>query len=427
MQLAAHPVFAGCTRSEIRRIYRAGEDLEIPAGTRLLDEDRIGYWFFAVIDGSLELTRRGRLVGGLGAGGHVGDVAILGFAPQPRTVTALTPTRVFLLGRRELLSLAYQLPSLQRGLYPDMQPGRFQIHVRSMRAEGTAAWKHVPRHRWAAPVQPGALPPSIRVRPSTAASPMTALAAAFLRSAGERVRAVPVRRQPLSRRAVAMVVAGLAVVATTFLLRYHPPVALIRAAAPVDVVADIRVTGVPVERPTGRYLLTAVQVRRPNLLGAAKAWLTGDRVVSVSSEPTVDRATVHRLAREDFLTSQRRAVEAAARHAGLDPARITVRFAPRDLVGPSAGLVYALALTDMLEPGDLASHRVVAATGELSPEGLVRPVGFIPVKASVARHGAASLFLVPIGQDQQALASGARVQSVGSLADAVKQLRASTR
>ena len=424
MQLAAHPVFAGCTRAEIRRIYRAGEDLQIPAGTRLLDEDRIGYWFFAVLDGSLELSKRGRIVGGLTGGGHVGDFAILGFAPQPKTVTALAPTRVFLLGRRELLSLSYQLPSLQLGLYPDLRPGGFQTYVRRLRAEGTAAWKLVPKHRWAAPIQPGALPPSIRVRPSTAASPMTALAAAFLRSAGERVRSVPVRREPLSRRAVALLLVGAALVVGAFLLRFHPPVALIRAAEPIDVAADIRVTGAPVERPTGRYLLTAVSVRRPNLLRAAWSWAAGDRLVSVSTAPTVDRATVRRLAREDFLASQRLAVEVAARHARIDPRSISVRFASRDLAGPSAGLVYALALADMLEPGDLSRQRVIAATGELTPDGLVLPVGFVPIKGTVAREGHATVFLVPVGQDGLARAPGVRVQSVGSFADAFRQLRA---
>lgn len=329
-----------------------------------------------------------------------------------------------MLGRRELLSLTYQLPSLQRGLYPDLRPGTWQAHVRRMRAEGTAAWKLVPRHRWAAPIAPGRLPPSIRVRPSTAPSQMTALAVAFLRSAGERVRAVPVRREPLSRRAVIMLAAAAALIAGIFLLRYHPPVALIRAAPPIDVAADIEVTGTQVERPTGRYLLTAVQVRRPNLARTAWAWAAGDRLVSVSSEPSIDRAVIHRLAREDFVASQRLAVEVAARHAGLDADRIKVRFASRDIVGPSAGLVYALALADMLEPGDLAAHRVIAATGELTPEGLVRPVGFVPIKAAVARRGQATLFLVPVGQDGLARASTVRAQEVASFADAFRQLKA---
>lgn len=418
-------MFALCTRSEIRRIYRAGEDLEIRAGTRLLDEDRIGYWFFAVLSGSLELTRRGRAAGTLGAQGHVGDVAILGFAPQPKTVTALVPTRVFLLGRRELLSIAYQMPSVQLGLYPDLAPGTFQAHVRRLRADGGAAWKLVPRHRWAQPVAPGALPPSIRIRPSTAPSPMTTLAAAFLRSAGDRVRSVPVRREPLSRRAVVSLVAGAAVVVAAFVVRYHPPVAMVRATAPIDVAAEIRVAGAAVERPTGRYLLTAVRVSRPNLLRTAWAWAAGDDLVTVRSEPTVDRATVRRLARKDFRDSQRLAIDVAARHAGLDPKAVRVTFVDREIVGPSAGLVYALALADMLEPGDLARDRVIAATGQLTPEGQVQPVGFVPIKTAVARSGRATLFLVPVGQESLARSDDAlRVQSVASFDDAFKQLSA---
>jgi PDZ domain-containing protein len=43
-----------------------------------------------------------------------------------------------------------------------------------------------------------------------------------------------------------------------------------------------------------------------------------------------------------------------------------VRFSERpDVAGPSAGLAYALAIADLLDQGDYARGRTVAATGTI--------------------------------------------------------------
>jgi PDZ domain-containing protein len=73
-----------------------------------------------------------------------------------------------------------------------------------------------------------------------------------------------------------------------------------------------------------------------------------------------------------------------------------VSFRPRpDVGGPSAGLAYALALTDMLDPGSDASGRTIAATGTISPDGAVGAVGGVHEKALAARGAGADVFLVP--------------------------------
>ena len=44
---------------------------------------------------------------------------------------------------------------------------------------------------------------------------------------------------------------------------------------------------------------------------------------------------------------------------------------------------------------DVPRGRVVAATGELTEDGRVRPVSFLDAKRSVARRSGATVFLVP--------------------------------
>ncbi|MBJ7332417.1 MAG: PDZ domain-containing protein [Solirubrobacteraceae bacterium] len=63
--------------------------------------------------------------------------------------------------------------------------------------------------------------------------------------------------------------------------------------------------------------------------------------------------------------------------------------------GPSAGLLFALAIYDTLTPGSLTGGQDVAGTGELDAEGVVGPIGGIQQKIAGAREAGADLFLVP--------------------------------
>jgi PDZ domain-containing protein len=63
--------------------------------------------------------------------------------------------------------------------------------------------------------------------------------------------------------------------------------------------------------------------------------------------------------------------------------------------GPSAGLMFALAIYDTLTPGSLTGGQHVAGTGELDPEGVVVAIGGIQQKIAGAREAGAELFLVP--------------------------------
>ncbi|HYG92051.1 MAG TPA: S16 family serine protease [Nocardioides sp.] len=63
--------------------------------------------------------------------------------------------------------------------------------------------------------------------------------------------------------------------------------------------------------------------------------------------------------------------------------------------GPSAGLMFSLAVYDTLTPGSLTGGEVVAGTGEIGPDGKVGPIGGIEQKIAGAEDAGAELFLVP--------------------------------
>jgi Lon-like protease len=71
--------------------------------------------------------------------------------------------------------------------------------------------------------------------------------------------------------------------------------------------------------------------------------------------------------------------------------------------GPSAGLVFSLAVYDTITPGSLTGGARVAGTGEIAPDGRVGPIGGIQQKIAGARDEGTDLFLVPVDNCADAL------------------------
>lgn len=76
------------------------------------------------------------------------------------------------------------------------------------------------------------------------------------------------------------------------------------------------------------------------------------------------------------------------------PFKITLRVDP-SVGGPSAGLMFSLAIYDTLTPGSLTGGATIAGTGELLPDGSVGPIGGIEQKIAGAEEAGAELFFVP--------------------------------
>lgn len=96
--------------------------------------------------------------------------------------------------------------------------------------------------------------------------------------------------------------------------------------------------------------------------------------------------------------------------------------------GPSAGMMMALALYDLLTRGDLTEGRVIAGTGTMRPDGIVGEIGGITDKIVGARRVGAQIFLVPeenLAEARTADAGAMRLIPVGSFDDALAALGAS--
>jgi Lon-like protease len=116
--------------------------------------------------------------------------------------------------------------------------------------------------------------------------------------------------------------------------------------------------------------------------------------------------TVRRNGETTRVRSPTEAVGGGGQDAGRTVVGITIADEPRlpfdisielgeRIGGPSAGLMFSLAIVDKLTPGALTGGRHVAGTGTITGRGLVGPIGGIGQKIAGAQDAGASVFLVP--------------------------------
>lgn len=94
--------------------------------------------------------------------------------------------------------------------------------------------------------------------------------------------------------------------------------------------------------------------------------------------------------------------------------------------GPSAGMMTALTVYDLLAEEDLLAGRVVVGTGTIDADGRVGPVGGVPEKMIAAARYGAEIALVPASQLDQAMSTAPpelTVIGVETLDDAIAALR----
>src|SRR3546814_8807689 len=84
------------------------------------------------------------------------------------------------------------------------------------------------------------------------------------------------------------------------------------------------------------------------------------------------------------------------------PFQVAVNIDPR-IGGPSAGLIFSLAIFDTLTKGSLTGGHRIAGTGTIDADGKIGPIGGIQQKIPAARKAGSELFLVPPDNCEEAL------------------------
>jgi PDZ domain-containing protein len=104
-----------------------------------------------------------------------------------------------------------------------------------------------------------------------------------------------------------------------------------------------------------------------------------------------------------------------------------VKISIGNVGGPSAGMMFALAIIDKLTPANLTGGKFIAGTGEIEVGGTVLPIGGIQQKMAAARAAGATIFLTPAANCPDtagAVPAGLRLVKVSTLNGAIAALNA---
>lgn len=106
------PLFAGCTKDELRRLAGIADELDVRQGTVLTREGTVGHEFFVLIDGEVRVSKGGRKLSDLSAGDWLGEIALLKTGPRTATATAMSPVHTLVMVDREFRRVVKEMPSI---------------------------------------------------------------------------------------------------------------------------------------------------------------------------------------------------------------------------------------------------------------------------------------------------------------------------
>lgn len=198
----------------------------------------------------------------------------------------------------------------------------------------------------------------------------------------------------------------------------------------------IDVSGVKTHKDSGKLLLVTVNaagVPGYPVSNAEALWGWADPHMLVMPQEAVfppgqTSEEYEHESQQEMTSSQDAAVTAGldyAKKLGVDVKGAKVTMHVDDIGGPSAGMMYALGLVDMLTPVEESASTTIAGTGTIDDKGKVGAIGGIDLKMLGAKRDGATWFLAPSANCDEVVGhvpEGLRDVKVSTLDDAYRAL-----
>ncbi len=107
------PLFSGCSKRELAEIASMTDELDFPEGKTLIKEGERGREFLVLIEGTVDVTQKGRKLPPLGRADCIGEIALILDVPRTATVTTSSPVRALVMTNQSFASLIKRSPQIQ--------------------------------------------------------------------------------------------------------------------------------------------------------------------------------------------------------------------------------------------------------------------------------------------------------------------------
>jgi len=100
-RLHSVPLFSGLKDKQLRSVLASGKQKTYPEGGVIVSEGEMGVAFYLILDGRVEVRRKGKVMAKLGNGNFFGEMSLLDSNPRSSDVVAVAPTTCLLLSSWE--------------------------------------------------------------------------------------------------------------------------------------------------------------------------------------------------------------------------------------------------------------------------------------------------------------------------------------
>lgn len=109
-------LFSACSKKELEKVAKAGDEINMTAGTLIVDQGQTGREAFVILDGEVTVKRSNRKIATLGSGDVVGELSLLDHGPRTATAVCATDCTLLVIDQRRFLAVLDDVPSISHKL-----------------------------------------------------------------------------------------------------------------------------------------------------------------------------------------------------------------------------------------------------------------------------------------------------------------------
>lgn len=110
------PLFSKLSKNGLQEVASIADEIDFPEGKDLIREGERGREFFVILEGSADVSQRGKRIRQLAKGDFLGEIALVTKQPRTATVTTTSAVRALVITDRDFARLLRDSPQIGQGV-----------------------------------------------------------------------------------------------------------------------------------------------------------------------------------------------------------------------------------------------------------------------------------------------------------------------